>query len=1394
MGIEKDIELRIPLTIEKQLENYSKKEGHTDRHETLWHAWYQNKRWISQLLEITLSSFPTYSRHDETHALSVLNNIEMILGQERIAQLSATDCFVLLHTVYIHDIGMCITQQDRKQIIENEAFVDMIDQLEVNGDDTVKRAIKVLKCTDYEIQMADSEDHVSCLKKLYRAKLDVYYAIIELMANYRRTEHGDKSAERLYDWTMQSDKLGAGFSMAGVPLRIFLAIARSAQMHTCSNFDEIKKLPKKDGGYASDYYHPRFISVLLMLGDLLDMDNDRFHPMVFEFVEEFSETSRSHYDKHRAIRRLNISPDIIEIEADCQNQNALRLVRRECDMLVDILHDAGYMWSSICPEGFHGSLPSLSEVNLYLNGKQIPEELVTAHFNISQKKAFSILEGSNLYEGRFVFLREFLQNAIDASKLQYWYDYLGTAAYYYSNDMVEEKSPDQMNQELALDKYPIEIGMKMQKRNERGKTMDVLEEDIKQIKAGHPGNYEYGVLVSIKDFGTGIDKESIVAISKVGNSRLRDRRIIQRMPKWLRPTAEFGVGLQSAFLLTGSFKCYTHTRSGERYEITFSSGASSRYEGYINVVPNEHFDGKYESYGTCFEVFVPLEKKFLHSESICTWSGADPFNSDYDNTRILRHAAELISQMALYLDGMLGEMLFPVVLRTYNQDILELAINTKDNNLIHKIQYQSQMGFAGEKKKPWIFRKKEGNFLFGDTENSIFALQYDTARLHIWAKKINAFCVVSGANLMRREKEEREEREQKIPKKGIMIYYKGIELEHRCIEEEIEIFEYIDIKGNLDRSFINISRRGFTADGEKYFEQEVYKKLLSLVREVLQIINKEKQKIRKLSDNIIGKINRRLLNQRENEMMEILSTAEYRNRLLKLADQLLSLTFLAHLAVKDVNDELSQLGKKCGTEDKCVWQEAIENVGDVLNAIENKELKEELRKCSVLFDIQGYECSNTCIQSSLTILDLFSDKNHYGILQMRDGTLGKWITYIISIKQETYDLFEQRMLGEIVKTQDCSELDVGIEEWSRELFDVTNNIGVTVPDGKKYQQQFLLTWLIKNIPVIGVFSDEEGNRRFNVLGDYIYPYVYTNKCHKALIMERVLETAEKQKINRFSTFAWQGRQYLAVSELPFSCFFSKRGYLNKASLYKVIIPVEGKTLRKIQENLKRTGELEFVKNVKMLTQMLDFKTYFSELIQKEQRTIREEEVYNKVMDRSSGKMVTSLGLDINEFFHDIMSSMVSSIPHVMPVQEEYFRKMAVYKEEWHDSYLDLINIFLDIKADQNGKDAIESLKKTESIEFIFSGWYFVNNDIWDEIPTYLQTVKLKEQYLQRCRTDPALKAKNERIVDYIFKHGRYPMRKKQLEMCFYAFTKEIFELAEEIEKRRVINILKNILP
>lgn len=123
----------IAMTIERQLKIYAECENHTERHEVLWHEWNHNKRWLMQVQEMILPSFPSYSKHDVSHSESVLHNIEMLLGDDNIRQLSPTDCFAILHTVFIHDIGMCITHSDRENILQNDRFHEFLKQVSKNN-------------------------------------------------------------------------------------------------------------------------------------------------------------------------------------------------------------------------------------------------------------------------------------------------------------------------------------------------------------------------------------------------------------------------------------------------------------------------------------------------------------------------------------------------------------------------------------------------------------------------------------------------------------------------------------------------------------------------------------------------------------------------------------------------------------------------------------------------------------------------------------------------------------------------------------------------------------------------------------------------------------------------------------------------------------------------------------------------------------------------------------------------------------------------------------------------------------------------------------------------------------------------------------------------------------
>ena len=210
------------------------------------------------------------------------------------------------------------------------------------------------------------------------------------------------------------------------------------------------------------------------------------------------------------------------------------------NMLENFLKNCNYSWNEIAPDNFSGSLPNIFLNPIRLNGTEIPAEMVTTRFAISQEKAFSLLQGSRIYNNHFTFLRELIQNACDAVKLQYWEDYSSSTLA--GNTCSAE--PQKANASIALSKYPIFIylSVKKQKRGSASELSDITSEDLKNIEKLKE-SYKFGVLLEVQDFGIGISKNDIKEIAKVGTSHARQKNFIQKMPPWLRPTGHFGVGL-----------------------------------------------------------------------------------------------------------------------------------------------------------------------------------------------------------------------------------------------------------------------------------------------------------------------------------------------------------------------------------------------------------------------------------------------------------------------------------------------------------------------------------------------------------------------------------------------------------------------------------------------------------------------------------------------------------------------------------------------------------------------------------------------------------------------------------------------------------------------------------
>lgn len=540
-------------------------------YEPLQATWLLNKRACSNSLKSVILHYPHFSLHDESHAQTVIANIERLLGN-RIITLSPTDTWLLLHAAYAHDLGM-ITQWDKIETLwKSKRFQHFLGTLLNSADKEISEAARFVQNTG----STPTLDNTVWPLQAYR-----YVQLIN--AAYFRQHHAHSSQEYIQYYGSQ---IGLDFGHSDlIPTRLIKLLGIICHMHTTQS-EEIFTLDHQTNGFGSDYAHPRLIAVLLRLGDLLDIDNGRFSAASETAFGTLPSSSVPHKEKHEATTHLLITPTSIEFRSDCPNQAAYLEARNFVNQLETELDFWAKYWLDIVPDSFEGAAPRLRKKELLLAGVQDLDGVADLHLCISQQKAFEIIEGSNLYENPFIFVREILQNAEDASKLQLWSDIIsGTYQAWLSSELLPDQASDLQPYDIpsaVFFNYPISI------------SLSTLENGMTQVR--------------VTDHGTGISINDFKKMCKVGskyNDSIALQEQISTMPKWLRPTAGFGIGLQSIFLLADYFEIDTDTGS-EAYHATVQS---CKYGGYLQLYKTSRLPSR----GTTITVQFHTPESFKYS-------------------------------------------------------------------------------------------------------------------------------------------------------------------------------------------------------------------------------------------------------------------------------------------------------------------------------------------------------------------------------------------------------------------------------------------------------------------------------------------------------------------------------------------------------------------------------------------------------------------------------------------------------------------------------------------------------------------------------------------------------------------------------------------------------------
>lgn len=503
--------------------------------------WRDRKRQYISQLECTAFEYQHYSRHDVTHSISILEAIEMLLGKERVDLLSAGDLWMLLECAYMHDLGMNLNYKELLELWENnQEFKKYLENALAEDSGISQGAIKY-KQLDNLLHDREKIEGISHLKDEAVLEwkeswpLELERELTVLVAEFIRKRHTQR--------VMQSDEKLDNRKDSVIPIRLYKVRALAASLHG-ENFETIiSELEPCTKGFGNTRIHPRFAAAMLRIADLLDMENNRFNISAMEYFGKLPYYSMLHYEKHRAITHISICPRKIEAKAVSDDPEVCALTSSWFGLLDQEVRNLICFWNEIVPPDLVGCLLQTCECKVLLqkdSGKHIFNMKPGREFEVNRQKLLELMVGLGFYKSRLDFIREYLQNAIDATKMKLWRD-IQSGAYTYSDNF------NVHSVEREYDFTPFDIGNEIYNLY----TIDLhIEIDAQTNK----------VSISIIDKGIGMEKSCIEVISKIGSGwRKREeyKEDLQKMPRWMKPTGGFGIGIQSAFMVTDEVEIIT---------------------------------------------------------------------------------------------------------------------------------------------------------------------------------------------------------------------------------------------------------------------------------------------------------------------------------------------------------------------------------------------------------------------------------------------------------------------------------------------------------------------------------------------------------------------------------------------------------------------------------------------------------------------------------------------------------------------------------------------------------------------------------------------------------------------------------------------------------------------
>jgi hypothetical protein len=335
--------------------------------------------------------FPEYTPHDEQYHLKQLFHVaDTVLGRDRLEEMNSAELFVLAISLYGHDWGMAVSEAEKQYIVTGKPPEGMgAEDLWILPDERI-RFVRFARKQRLTL------DTGGCLEEMP----------IEMWREYVRQTHSFRSGERVRRFF---ESIDGGVAEAA---------SRVCVGHRL-DFEDLQdyRAYPPDFAVLRETVNLRALAVYLLLIDQLDLAEDRTPYVIWKFVAPRDPRSKMEWAKHRALRPVTCVPyfegRIIRVDGSTDDHEvyaALEDLRIRCEEQL---------------RGCNDVLARMNDPRHKLDLYHIEWRVaargfkpVSIHFEFDRERMFEIL-GDDIYQGDpYVFLRELLQNSIDAIRMR----------------------------------------------------------------------------------------------------------------------------------------------------------------------------------------------------------------------------------------------------------------------------------------------------------------------------------------------------------------------------------------------------------------------------------------------------------------------------------------------------------------------------------------------------------------------------------------------------------------------------------------------------------------------------------------------------------------------------------------------------------------------------------------------------------------------------------------------------------------------------------------------------------------------------------------------------------------------------------------------------------------